>query len=210
MSICVMISLCACGAKSDAAGGQTAQSEVKGAGKDAANGSGDISREDVKTGDNGGDNAAAAGNGTNDGAAGAGNAAAQADGFAFVSDGVVISMNQDTAEFLDKLGEPLNYAESPSCAFEGLDKIYTYDSFDLYTYPDGDHDFVNSIYFTSDKARTPLGIGLGSSVDEMEAAYGTDYEEEFEVYTYTKDKTKLAFLTTDGVIDSIEYTAITE
>ena len=133
-----------------------------------------------------------------------------ADGFVFITGDTVISMNQDTSEFLDKLGEPDNYAESTSCAFEGLDKIYSFKGFDLYTYPDGDKDRVSSVYFTDNSAKTPTGIGLGSTVDELLEAYGNDYTEEWEVYTYTKDKTEISFLSTDGIIDSIEFRAIVE
>ena len=133
---------------------------------------------------------------------------AQIDKFAFVSGDVTIRMHDDVSGIIAALGDPDNYAESPSCAFEGIDKIYSYKGFDIYTYPDGDKDFVNSVYFTDDKVSTPAGIRIGSTVDEVTAAYGDNYEEEFEVYTYTEGKTKLAFLTTDGVVDSIEYSAI--
>ncbi len=48
-----------------------------------------------------------------------------------------MGMNEDVAPILSGLGNYNNYAESPSCAFKGLDKIYSYSGFDLYTYPKG-------------------------------------------------------------------------
>ena len=131
-------------------------------------------------------------------------------GFLFQSGDVTIGMNEDVAFALSGLGEYSNYAESPSCAFKGLDKIYSYSGFDLYTYPIESTDYVNSIYFLDDSVSTPEGIHLGSTVEDMLAAYGEDYEEEYGVYTYTKDKSTLSFIVTDGVIESIEYVAITE
>lgn len=131
-------------------------------------------------------------------------------GFLFQSGDVTIGMNEDVAFALSNLGEYSNYAESPSCAFKGLDKIYSYSGFDLYTYPIESTDYVNSIYFIDDSVSTPEGIRLGSTVEDMLAAYGEDYEEEYGVYTYTKDKSTLSFIVTDGVIESIEYVAITE
>lgn len=131
-------------------------------------------------------------------------------GFLFRSGDVTIGMNEDVAFALSSLGEYSNYAESPSCAFKGLDKIYSYGGFDLYTYPIESTDYVNSIYFVDDSVSTPEGIRLGSTVEDMLAAYGEDYEEEYGVYTYTKDKSTLSFIVTDGVIESIEYVAITE
>ncbi len=131
-------------------------------------------------------------------------------GFLFQSGDVIIGMNEDVAPILSGLGDYSNYAETPSCAFEGLDKIYSYNGFDLYTYPKGSTDYVNSIYFIDDSVATPEGIRLGSTVEEMLAAYGEDYVEEYGVYTYTKEKSTLSFIVTDGVIESIEYVAITE
>lgn len=131
-------------------------------------------------------------------------------GYLFQSGDVVMGMNEEVAPVLEGLGEYSNYAESPSCAFQGLDKIYTYAGFDIYTYPVDDVDYINSIYFTDETVSTPEGIHIGSTVDEMTAAYGENYSEEFGVYTYTKDTSTLSFIVTDGVIESVEYTAITE
>ena len=134
---------------------------------------------------------------------------AEITGFTFVAGDTVIAMNADAAPILEGLGEWENYAETTSCAFKGLDKTYSYPGFDLYTYPLNGKDKVNSVYFVDDTVSTPEGIHIGSTKEEMEAAYGTDYEEEFGAYTYTKDQSRLQFLVTDGVIDSVEYTAIT-
>ena len=131
-------------------------------------------------------------------------------GFLFEANGVVMGMNEEVSPILSGLGEYSNYAETPSCAFQGLDKIYSYNGFDLYTYPKDDVDYVNSIYFIDESVSTPEGIHLGSAEEEMLAAYGEDYLEEFGVYTYTKEKSTLSFIVTDGVIESIEYVAITE
>lgn len=131
-------------------------------------------------------------------------------GFLFQSGGVTMGMNENVAPILSGLGDYTNYAESPSCAFKGLDKIYSYNGFDLYTYPKDGVDYVNSIYFLDPSVSTLEGIHIGSSVDEMLAAYGDDYTEEYGVYTYTNEKSTLSFIVTDGVIESVEYVAITE
>ena len=137
-------------------------------------------------------------------------AAADLAGFVFQSGGVAIGMNQDAAPVVAALSGWDNYIETESCAFQGLDKIYSYAGFDLYTYPKDDVDYVNSIYFTSDAVSTPEGIRIGSSLDEVLAVYGDQYTKEFGVYTYTKDQSTLSFIVTDGIVESVEYTAITE
>ena len=130
-------------------------------------------------------------------------------GFVFQSGGVAIGMNQEAAPVVAALGGWDNYIETESCAFQGLDKIYSYTGFDLYTYPKDDVDYVNSIYFTSDAVSTPEGIRIGSSLDEVLAAYGDQYTEEFGVYTYTKDQSTLSFIVTDGFVESVGFIAIT-
>lgn len=131
-------------------------------------------------------------------------------GYCFQTGGTVIGMNQDVSTFLGSLGSYTNYAESKSCAFKGLDKIYSYAGFDLYTYPVDGVDYVNSIYLSDGTVSTQEGIHIGSTLDDMLAAYGDGYTEEYGVYQYAKDKSTLSFIVTDNVIEAIEYTAITK
>lgn len=131
-------------------------------------------------------------------------------GFLFQKDEAVLMMNEDVSPALKELGNWMNYAESPSCAFRGLDKIYSYSGFDIYTYPDGQIDRINSIYFTDSSVSTPEGIRIGSSLEEIIIAYGNEYTEEYGVYSYTKEDSVLSFIVTDGVIESVEYMAVTK
>ncbi len=131
-------------------------------------------------------------------------------GYVFESGGIVIGMNDEAAAIVSGLGSWSNYAESPSCAYQGMDKIYTYPGFDLYTYVKDGVDYVNSVYFLDASVSTPEGLRLGSSVEEMLAAYGDGYTEEYGVYTYTKEKTSLTFIITDGVVEAIEYLAVVD
>ena len=39
----------------------------------------------------------------------------------------------------------MSYFEAPSCAFDGIDKTYTYAGFELLTYPKDDKDYVSSV-----------------------------------------------------------------
>ena len=92
-------------------------------------------------------------------------------GYAFIYNGVVIEMDADAAPIVEQLGEPDAYFEAPSCAFEGIDKIYTYGSFELDTYPTKDKDYVSAIILKDDIITTTEGIGIGESVDKMEEVY---------------------------------------
>ncbi len=128
--------------------------------------------------------------------------------FVFVRDDVEIPMNAEAAPILEKLGESLSYFEAESCAFQGVDRVYTYDGFQLNTYPLNDVDYVSSVVLTSDTAATGEGLEIGSAKEDMLAAYGRDYTEEYGQYTYTLGDSRLIFILEDDKVTAIEYQAI--
>lgn len=103
------------------------------------------------------------------------------------------------------LGEPADYYEVQSCAFDGMDKIYTFDNYEVHTYPDNDTDKVLSVYFLNDQVSTTEGVKIGDSMDKMVETYGDGYEQLETQYTYTKGLTQLKFIVENNVITSIEY-----
>jgi len=131
-------------------------------------------------------------------------------GFAFKHNGVTIYMNTDVSPVINALGEPLQYFEAESCAFKGLDKTYTYAGFEITTYPMDGKDYISSVYLMDDTVSTPEGIYIGSTVDEMIAAYGDDYTQSSGSYTYTKGDSKLQFIANNDEIISITYLAVVE
>ena len=56
--------------------------------------------------------------------------------YVFRAGDTTVSIDQDMAEVLSALGEPKEYFEAESCAFEGMDKTYTYSGFVITTRPD--------------------------------------------------------------------------
>lgn len=134
----------------------------------------------------------------------------KSEGYLFENKGIVIAMNAKVAPILDSLGEASDYFEAKSCAFEGLDKIYTYNSFELYTYEMEEVDYVAAVIFLDDSISTKEGIYLGSTLDDVLAAYGDEYTEELGLYTYELDKSKISFIIENDEVTSIEYKAITK
>lgn len=125
-------------------------------------------------------------------------------GYVFEYNGVSISMDEPAEPVIEALGEPASYFESPSCAFEGIDKVYTYNSFELDTYPTDDKDFVSCIIFKDDAITTPEGVCIGDSVSSVTSVYG-DAEEESGMIVYEKDDMKLCFIVSGDKVISIEY-----
>jgi len=132
------------------------------------------------------------------------NAPAAPEEYVFLVNDFAVSIDQDMAEVLAALGEPQSYFEAASCAFEGLDKTYTYPGFQLVTRPEGDKDYVNSILLTDDSVTTPEGLYIGSSEEDITAAYG-EGEATGAAIMYTKGGVTLSFILEGGKVISIEY-----
>lgn len=132
-------------------------------------------------------------------------AAADYKGYVFVYKGVTIEMDADAAPIIEQLGEPDFYFEAPSCAFEGIDKMYTYGGLELDTYPTEDKDYVSSVIFKDDTLTTTEGIGIGDSVSSLETAYGTQWNDEDGMMVYEKDGMKLCFIVDGDSVISVEF-----
>ncbi|MCL2404071.1 MAG: hypothetical protein FWC92_00855 [Defluviitaleaceae bacterium] len=126
-------------------------------------------------------------------------------GFTLIYNSVTIQMDQDMAYLLTLLGEPLGIFEAPSCAFDGIDRIFGFPGIQIHTYPDGDLDRVHTISFLDDSITTSEGITLGNSLDDVLAAYGSNYEQDTNMFTFTIDRTTLSFFIEDDMVTGIIY-----
>ena len=106
---------------------------------------------------------------------------------------------------IEKFGEPINYTEIPSCAFNGLDKTYIYEHYEVMTYPDGSVDRILSIYILDDKISTTEGIKISDSYNDMIKKYGNNYKKDFNQYIYELNKAQIIFIVENNIIISIEY-----
>lgn len=131
-------------------------------------------------------------------------------GYAFKSSDVTIHMHAEVAPILEKLGEPKSYFEAASCAFPGLEKQYTYPSFILYTYEDGETDRVASVVLLDDSVGTAEGIYINDSLEDVLAVYGEGYSHTVHLYSYESGKMKLSFIIEDNLVTSIEYVALSD
>lgn len=124
--------------------------------------------------------------------------------------GCALPANADFAPLLAYLGDPASYFEAESCAFEGLDKTYTYDAVEIVTYPDGDVDRISSVRILTADAATPEGVTIGSTPEEVTAAYGEEYSAIGQQYAYEDGDCLLSVLFQDGKAISVEYTALND
>ena len=127
-------------------------------------------------------------------------------GYVFSHNGVDFTVDMKADDVIIALGAPTSYYEVPSCAFEGMEKIYDYTSFEITTYEVEDVDYIANIYLKDDLVETPEGISLFMTSADLVEAYGEDYKVAEGQYVFTKDNTKLiVIVNSDLEIISIQY-----
>ena len=134
-------------------------------------------------------------------------AAAAADRYAMVFRDVEIVPGAEMQPVLDRLGEPRKYFESESCAFKGLDKVYTYAGVVIRTYPKDNTDYVLNVELKDDTVSTPEGVSIGESRDKVTKVYGAATATNDTSVSYRKGDVVLSFIfDADGAVTSITYT----
>lgn len=123
--------------------------------------------------------------------------------YGFLANGILLVPG--TAFDASVLGQASSSYEVPSCAIEGMDVVYNYDSFEVTAFNDGTGEVIYSIYLLDPNVTTPEGVALGDDVEAVVAAYGGDYEEDGTSYTYHAGGTNLVIIFQDSTVASIEY-----
>ena len=145
--------------------------------------------------------------GGSDTADGTGDTAA-ADAFVFTYNGIAIPMNAPADAVIEQLGDGYTYFEAPSCAYEGMDKVYTYNSIVVRSYTMDGVDYIAAVELKDDTVQTAEGIRIGATEEEVRAAYGEDGNEGTSGIEYTKGDSFISFIFEDGRTIAITYTAI--
>ena len=118
-----------------------------------------------------------------------------------------VPIDGEAAAILASLGNAKSYDESPSCAFEGMDKIYVYNGFRIQTYTLSGKDYIRSIELLDDTYATPEGIMIGASLEAVIAAYGTPAKQTETGLQYVQNEPgiTLQFLIRDGKVTNVQY-----
>lgn len=133
------------------------------------------------------------------------------DSFVFNYNGVDIPMNAPADDIIAALGDGYTYFEAPSCAYEGMDKVYTYGSIVVRSYTRDGVDYIAAVELKDDTVATAEGIRIGASEEEITSAYADDNESGVVSSTgieYTRGDSYLTFIMEGGRATAITYTAI--
>ena len=126
---------------------------------------------------------------------------------------IVIGSVAETAiaTLTDTVGEYVDYMEAPSCVHEGSDKVYTYDGFMVSSSPAADgSEFITDVTFTSDAVGLDNGIMIGSSGDDVTAAFGENFEEQFGARKYVSGDITLTITLSDNIVTSMSISKAVE
>ena len=95
----------------------------------------------------------------------------------------------------------------PSCALEGTDNVYSYGSYEITAFNDGEKELVYSIFFVEPDISTPEGLANGDDLSKAKELYGVGKEDDT-AWIFTRGNTELHIITEDDVIISIEIRLI--
>ena len=128
----------------------------------------------------------------------------------FTLDGVAYKLKTDAKPLLGALGESYELTAAPSCLYVGEDKTFAYPDISISTFPIEDKDIIDEIDLLADRFATNRGIKIGDTLDQIKAAYGSDYTDDGVLVTYWLggDSTNLKspqlyFEMTDGKVSTI-------
>lgn len=127
-----------------------------------------------------------------------------------VVDGEYYDLQSDVGALIETLGDQFEKKDVSGGYSGGDENEYVYEGIKIRTYPIDDIDVMYSVEFTSDMFDTARGVHVGSTADEVKAAFGTGFYEEGGALIYTFDGGKkndqsssITFNLKDGAVSSV-------
>ncbi|MCX4249593.1 MAG: hypothetical protein OSJ65_07545 [Bacilli bacterium] len=101
-------------------------------------------------------------------------------------------------------------SELPSCALEGMDHVYKYEDLEITANVKDGKETIYSVYFITENVTTPEGVKIGDSKTKLLETYGSDFQDDVSLITYTSDngKVKLNFQIENNTVSGIEYAQV--
>lgn len=134
--------------------------------------------------------------------------AQQNSGYIFRSGTADIVMDAEAGPVLAALGATTKPVyEVDSCAYQGKDRLYTYDGLEVSTNVRDGKERIASLLVKGKDLATPEGLKIGAKESEITKLYGS-VSPSFGIYRYLRGNTELSIYTTAGVVDEIEYIVV--
>lgn len=120
-------------------------------------------------------------------------------------EGVFIAPGLEAEGVISSIDAEYDFYEGASCAYVGMDKTYDYGFMAIYTYDEGDGEYI-SIIEVRDDVIDCNGIRIGDPADDVIKALGEPTNTYEGGISYTMDDTVIQYVTDeDGTVTSIMY-----
>lgn len=116
--------------------------------------------------------------------------------FKFTYKGYAAVPGAPAAPVIEAFGEAQDQFEGASCAGQGMDIIYTYPGFKLYTYEDASGEIIDAIE-VEDPLTDCLGLHVGQTVSDAKRLFGEPVQEDDFGVIFVSGATALQ-ISTDG------------
>ena len=125
----------------------------------------------------------------------------------YASGDVKFGIFDEADKVLSALGEPVSTFESNSCAYQGKDKFYYYDGFEVLVNDVDGTERVTGITLADDTVSNPQGVKIGMKGDEALALMdGIEYTQSGDTYKFTVGSTLFRIqVGDDGTVKAAEY-----
>ena len=134
--------------------------------------------------------------------------AAAPSGYFLTINNYQLAVDQPIENVTSAMGQEESYFEAPACAFDGVEKTYTYNNgaVEVRTYTNSEgKDFVNFVVLKNDLVSTDEGLSVGDKVDKVKECYGEDYKDNNGSFEYAKGNMKLLIVIEEDTVVSIQY-----
>ncbi len=131
-------------------------------------------------------------------------AAFSAEDLKFTYNGASLTVGEDASAFVSAVA-PDSSESAPSCYGNGEDVNYYYPNFTLYIWDNDGVKLTYGIDIKSAGLATSKGISVGSSVNDLVAAYGSNYSVEGMDYVYAEGNSNLRFSIANDTVVYISY-----
>lgn len=125
------------------------------------------------------------------------------DDCAVTVNGVTVKPNMDFSGKENEAGKIVEKLEGQSCLESGYDINYYYDGYNIDTLTQNGKQLVYMASFSGGGAKTTRGIGIGSTADDVIAAYGEPTEDTGVSLVYVAGSKQLLFYMEDDVVSEM-------
>lgn len=130
------------------------------------------------------------------------------DPFCFTFEGVMLTPG--TVYDATALPEPNSVYQVPSCAIEGTDNVYSFDTVEITAFHDGTQEIIYAIAIFDPNVCTDEGLYLGDDAARVVELYGENHTENGTAMVYTRGNTMLTIILQGGFVADMEFSWIAE